>query len=666
MNLPRPPSRDQIDLTPVYPGVKVPGGVDLVAPPGDDSRWFIATQAGVVYTFPADDDAEPTVALDLSSAVIVDGEAGLLAIAFHPAFADNGQLFVSYTAPGGGGAFLSRVARFTSSDGGDSFEVASEEVILEIEQPYTNHNGGDIGFGPDGYLYLGLGDGGSAGDPQGNGQNVDTLLGSMLRIDVDGGSPYAIPGDNPFASGGGRPEIFAWGLRNPWRWSFDRETGDLWAGDVGQHVWEEVDRIVLGGNYGWNIREGFECHAADVCPDEGFSDPVAAYRNTSSASVIAGAVYRGSALPELDGRFVYSDFYLGSIWAVDDAGAVSVLSDDLGRGLTAYGQDPDGELYGVHYDGGIYRLTPRSPDTGPGLPTRLSETGCVDPAAPTTPPTGLVEYAINVPFWSDGASKSRWMAIPSGSTIAVAEDGDWSLPQGSTVVKNFEIGGQRIETRLLVHHPDGGWAGYSYQWDPDGADATLLDDGAEQEVGTQTWSFPSRGECLFCHTNAAGRSLGLESGQLDRTIDATEDGAGEAVDQLDHLVSLGLLGSRPSTTPLPVSDGDAPLESRARAYLHANCAHCHRPMAPGGRSAIDFRFSTPLAEVGICDALPRSGDLGIADARILAPGDPQRSVIPARMRALANSRMPEIGSSVVDEEGVALIEAWISALAGCP
>lgn len=660
--LPRPASVDRIELTPVFSGVSLPGGVDLEQPPGDASRWFLATQAGMIVAFDADEAAEPSVVLDLSSAVVVDGEAGLLAFAFHPDFNANGQIFVSYNAPGGGGAFLSRVSRFTSLDG-ETLDLASEEVILEVEQPYTNHNGGDLGFGPDGFLYFGLGDGGAAGDPQGHGQNVDTLLGAMLRIDVDGGVPYAIPTDNPFAAGGGRPELFAWGLRNPWRWTFDRVTGDLWVGDVGQHVWEEINRIVRGGNYGWSLREGPECHAADTCPVAGLVDPVVSYRNTSAASVIAGPVYRGAALPELDGQLIYSDFYAGSIWAVDGRGEPMVLSEGGGRGITAYGQDQAGEVYAVHYDGGIFRLDPRAPEPGPGLPARLSETGCIDIGDPTSAPPGLVDYTINVPFWSDGATKERWMAIPEGGTIVVGDDGDWSLPVGSTLVKSFRIADELVETRLLVHHADGGWAGYSYQWDDDGRDATLLVGAAEEVVGEQTWTFPSPSECLFCHTNAAGRTLGLESGQLDRT---TVDVSGATVNQLDRLVDLGIIDDRPSATPLPASESDASIEARARAYLHANCSHCHRPMAPGGRSAIDLRWSTPLADAGVCDALPRSGDLGIADARLLVPGDPERSLLLARMRTLASPRMPEVGSTRVDDAGAALIEAWITSIPSCP
>ena len=667
--LPRPPSRDVITLEPVFSGVDVFGGVDLLRSPSD-GRWYLPTQGGVIYVFDDREDATPSVFADLSGAIVEGGEAGLLGMAFHPDYAANGEVFLSYTAPGGG-AFVSRISRLHSDDG-STLDLASESVVLEVEQPYTNHNGGDIGFGPDGYLYIGLGDGGSSGDPMGNGQNVDTLLGAMLRIDVDGGGvePYGIPADNPFAAGGGSPEIYAWGMRNPWRWSFDRETGDLWVGDVGQHVWEEVNQVELGQNYGWNVREADECFDAETCASAGLVDPVAQYRNTQSASVIGGYVYRGASLPALSGRFVYSDYYLGTIWGVDPAGDVMVLSDASGRGISSFAEDEDGELYALRYQGGIFRLRAAEPEPEgqEHLPTLLSKTGCVDVQGPDegeTPAAGaLIPYTINVPFWSDGADKGRMMALPEGAMITVGEDGDWDLPPGSVLVKSFHLGERPVETRLFVRHADGAWAGYSYRWRDDGSDAELLAEGATAEIAGQTWNFPSRGECLFCHTAAAGRSLGLETAQLD--LDVEVDGA--AKNQLDHLVDLGVLAVRPegAGAPYPSTSGEGALEARARAYLHSNCSHCHRPNAPGGRSSIDLLYTTPLAEAKICDVLPRSGDLGISDARLIAPGDPTRSLLPTRMRSTSAARMPEVGSLAVDDGGVALIEAWIAELDVCP
>ncbi|MEZ4427221.1 MAG: PQQ-dependent sugar dehydrogenase [Nannocystaceae bacterium] len=660
VQLPRPASSDIVALTRVYPQVAVEGAIDLALVPGG-ARWLYLVKSGLVYSFSVDGPAPPVLALDLRAQVIEDGEAGLLGVAVHPDFEVNGEVFLSYTTPGGD-AFLSRVSRFRSVDGGVTLDPSSEEVILEVSQPYTNHNGGDIDFGPDGYLYWGLGDGGSGGDPLGNGQDPSTLLGAMLRIDVDGGSPYAIPEDNPFADGGGAPEVYAWGFRNPWRFSFDRETGALWTGDVGQNVWEEVDRVVLGGNYGWSVKEGDACFNQDSCDDAGLIDPVAQYRNTSSASVVGGAVYRGAALPELVGQYLYSDFYQGTLWAVVEGQAPTQVSAAGARSITAYAEGEDGELYAVRYDGAILRLEAAPPHEGEALPERLSATGCVDVAAPDDP-GALHRYQLNVPFWSDGAEKDRWLSLPAGSTILPADDGDFELPPGAVVVKSFRLGGRLVETRLMVRHDDGAWAGYSYAWDEDGGDATLLAGGELRDIDGQAWSFPSPGDCLYCHTEAAGRTLGLERRQLARLVD---DGGGGSVDQLSRFVELGLLLVDPGGEALPELDGGAALEERARAYLHANCSQCHRPDGPDGRANFDARYTTPLAETGMCDQPPRAGALEITDARVIAPGDPARSVLLARMRSLGPTRMPIIGSARVDEEGAALVDAWIAGLAVCP
>lgn len=659
INLPRPPSRDLVRLERALPGLAFEAGVDLQQSPVDPARWYLVRQDGVITTH--DGDASSTF-VDVAGLIEQGGEAGLLGMAFHPDFAGNGQVFLSYTAPGS--PLTSTIARYTSPDGGRTLDPASAEVVLTVDQPYTNHNGGDIAFGPDGFLYFGLGDGGSSGDPQGNAQDPGTLLGKILRVDVDAAAPYGIPQDNPYADGvGGRPEIFAGGFRNPWRFNFDRETGDLWAGDVGQNTWEEVDRVELGKNYGWDIKEGPDCFEQDVCADAELVDPVAAYRNISVASVIAGTVYRGRAVPEIAGMFVYGDFYSGTIYGVRDGEEPVILAETGERGLSAFAEDRDGELHVVNYYGTIHRLAAAEPDTGPGLPADLFETGCLDPADPARPPQDAIPYELNVPFWSDGADKQRWLVLPDDQQITVEADGDWTLPPGSVLVKNFKLGDRLIETRLLVRHSDGEWAGYSYAWSDDATSAALLDDALIKNFGDQSWTYPSRTDCKYCHTAEAGRSLGLETRQLARTV---RDAAGADVDQLDLLVELGALASRPAGDPLPDTAGGAPLEPRARAYFHANCSHCHRPDAPGGRADIDLRFDTPLAEVKICDVNPRAGDLDIAGARLVAPGDPARSIVSARMHTLGSTRMPGLASSVVDADGVALVDAWIAGLGACP
>lgn len=660
--LPRPPSSDLVTLERVHANVNVEGGIDLLQAPGLPDRWYLATQTGVLHSFPTDGSAGPRTALDLSDRVVSGGESGLLGVAFHPDFASNGDAFFSYNAPGGP-VFTSRVTRIHSPDGGLSFDLASEQIVLEQGQPYSNHNGGDLAFGPDGFLYFGLGDGGSGGDPKGNAQNPDSLLGKLLRLDVDSADPYAIPADNPFATAGGRPEIYAMGLRNPWRFSFDSLTGELWAGDVGQNQWEEIDRIELGGNYGWNITEGPVCFGQDTCADAELIPPVAAYRNTGSASVIAGLVYRGTAIPDLVGTFVFTDFYSSVLSGVTADDRQIVLADTGLRGLVNFAEGPGKELYALDYQGGIYRLAPAKPHTGASLPKKLSRTGCIDPADLQRPPAGAISYDINLPFWSDGADKSRWFHLPDGGKLSILPDGDLDLPSGSVVTKHFSRGDTPIETRLFVRHDDGLWAGYSYAWDADGSDATLLTAGETREVAGAPWIFPGRDECLFCHSDAAGRTLGLELAQLDRTI--TRDD-GTEIDQLAHFAELGILRDPPPVTPLPGLTSDAPVAARARAYLHSNCSQCHRPDAPSGRADLDLRFAVPLAEVGVCDRNPRAGDLDLPDARLLVPGDPARSILSARMHTLGSTRMPGLASAIVDDAGVALIDEWISALAACP
>ena len=637
----------------VFSEVDIPEGIALRQAPGGE-RWYLATQRGEIHTFANQSDARPELFADLKDAVVFDGEAGLLGIAFHPDYAQNGQLFVSYNAPGPG-AFSTRVSRFVVDDP-LRLDLDSESVIFELSQPYTNHNGGDLHFGPDGYLYLGLGDGGSAEDPQGHGQNTDTLLGSMLRFDVDGGPPYVIPPDNPFAAGGGAPEIFAWGLRNPWRFSFDRETGELWAGDVGQYEWEEVDLIRRGQNYGWNIKEGDACFGQDPCELPGLADPVAVYANEDGASVVGGYVYRGQEIPQLEGSYIYTDFYFGTLWAVVEGQSPRVLMERTGRTIGAFAEDRQGELYGIDYGGGIYRLRVNEAAGGASLPTRLRDTGCVDAEDPTRPDSQALRYDLAVPFWSDGAQKERWLRLPEGEAVSVSEDGDFDLPPGSVVTKYFHFEGRPIETRLLVHHLDGRWAGYSYAWNEAGTEASLLEGGETRDFDGRSWSYPSRGECMACHTSAAGFSLGLEAAQLA----GVDEGA-----QFDGWISRGWLAARPDTPALPAIDGDAPLASRARAYLHANCSHCHRE---GGRSntSPDFHWATPETELGVCDQSPVGTDLGVAGASLLSPGDAASSLIPLRMRELGDARMPPVGSRVVDEEGAALIEAWIDGLAACP
>jgi glucose/arabinose dehydrogenase len=301
--------------------------------------------------------------LDLTDRVLSGGERGLLGLAFHPQYRTNGRLFVNYTRKPDGATVI---AEFARSSRDPLVALQDETILMVVAQPYANHNGGMVSFGQDGYLYIGLGDGGSGGDPQNRAQNRQERLGKILRIDVDRSKPFAIPADNPFAKHGGRPEIFALGLRNPWRFSFDRQTGDLWAGDVGQYRWEEIDIITGGGNYGWRLMEGAHCfHPSDGCEAEGLILPVAEYSHESGrCSVIGGYVYRGSAMPDYRGTYFYGDYCSGEVFDLvraDPTRAAPVSSGPhvalkTGFRISSFGEDEQGELYLVDHGGGIYRL----------------------------------------------------------------------------------------------------------------------------------------------------------------------------------------------------------------------------------------------------------------------------------------------------------------------
>jgi uncharacterized repeat protein (TIGR03806 family) len=682
-----------VDVQRVFPSLTFNQPVLMLQAPGDDSRWYVLEKGGALRVF-ANNPTVATTSTAISLAVDSDGEGGLLGMAFHPSYASNHQIFLSFTESGPSSAWpmVSRIARFTTPDGGATIDPASRQPILSLDQPYTNHKGGNVAFGPDGFLYVGFGDGGSGGDPQGHAQNTKDLLGDMLRLDVDHGTPYAIPTGptgNPFAgdplcpadnSGTQNcPEIYAWGLRNPWRWSFDSVTGDLWVGDVGQNKYEEVDRLQRGGNFGWNCREGTHAYtdstpAPSCATTTGFVAPVVDYDHTQGISITGGFVYRGTALPAQVGHYVFSDYGSGRIWRLVDDGSGGYVAEqllDTNLAIASFGQDNDGELYVVDVGGGgLYKMVDGgggSAPAGPPVPTQLSATGCVSASDASKPAAGLIPYDVAAPFWSDGATKERWLAIPNGTSVSVGADGDFTFPSGTVLMKHFRLNGNLVETRLFMRHPDGDWAGYTYEWNAQQTDATLVQGGKTVAIGTQNWIFPSGDDCLRCHTSAAGFALGLESAQLnhDLTYASTGRTANELL-TLDDIVLFTTPLGDPSAQPvLPDPFGSAPLAQRARAYLHTNCAQCHRPGGPTP-SSMDLRDSTLLANTGACDALPQSGDLGIgAAARIIAPGGAANSVLLSRINRRDSSQMPPLATNVIDTAGVQLISDWIASLATC-
>jgi glucose/arabinose dehydrogenase len=343
---------------PVGSGFSAP--VDL-ADPGDGSgRLFIVEKPGMIHIL-QNGVMLANPFLDITDQVKSDGsEQGLLGIALHPQFKSNGFFYVNYVDLDGNTV----IARFKVSSNPNTADVNSEKVLLRVNQPFPNHNGGSMVFGPDGYLYMGLGDGGSQGDPKLNGQNLNVLLAKILRIDVDHGDPYAIPKDNPFVNGGGRPEIWAYGLRNPWRFSFDRQTGDLYIGDVGQNLYEEIDFLPThapgGSNFGWSYREGFHPYKGSPPPGIKLVDPVWEYTHDQGCAIIGGFVYRGKAIPALNGVYFYGDSCSGTVWGLSRAANGKWQSRQLfqsGVSISSFGQDQLGELYMLDLNGGqVFKL----------------------------------------------------------------------------------------------------------------------------------------------------------------------------------------------------------------------------------------------------------------------------------------------------------------------
>ena len=650
-------------LVRAFPTIPVEAPTRL-APAGDGSgRLFVAEKSGLIRVFhPAREDTGGLF-IDLRpQARDFRPETGLLGLAFHPRFAANGRFFVHYS----GASFRTVLSEFRVSEDDPDRADPRERVLLVVPQPTDSHNGGHIEFGPDGYLYMGLGDGGGEEgvDRYDHGQDLTTLLGAILRIDVDaGGEGYGIPADNPFAGNdrGWREEIWAFGLRNPWRFSFDPRSGLIWVGDVGEKDREEIDLVSSGGNYGWALMEGTLCRDEDGCDDPGLIPPVFEYGREEGLAVIGGFVYQGSRWPELSGLYLFGDFGSRKVWALRRDGDIwrselLAVADDH---ILAFGRDVDGEPL-VLALGAAYRLESAAGRELP--PPRLSQTGVFSRMASQERAAWAAPYEVNAPLWSDGADKRRYLWLPEDGRIGFRPHGAWALPDGTVLIKSFYLGERIVETRLLIKrtgHP--GWDGYSYKWNDEGNEAFLL---AVAETGeysvssphgdrTRQHYFPSRGQCGDCHPPASGYVLGLRTGQMnrgDRIQTWDRDGlfAGE-------LPPPGTWGKWPEP-----ADDSAPLEQRARSYLAANCANCHRP-AHGIRAQFDLRFDTPLAETGILDRA-RLGNLGVHEARIVEPGEPRRSLLYLRMLETGRWRMPPLATALIDTQGARLVSRWIEGL----
>ncbi len=672
-----------ISLVEAFPNLAFSSPLYLAAVPGED-RLAVVEQGGRILVFDrVSTTSNSRVVFDLSARVLFSGEQGLLGLAFDPGFNQNRFLYVHYSMDS---PRRSVIARFTWDAVSDLVDLTSEKTVLEINQPFSNHNGGMLAFGPEGFLYIAMGDGGSGGDPQNNAQNMNTFLGKMLRIDVTPQNPmdaYDIPADNPFVNQSGvLPEIWASGLRNPFRFSFDRQTGELWLGDVGQGNLEEIDLISKAGNYGWRVFEGTQPFdgSANSLPDSAFTPPIVEYDHSEGVAVIGGYVYRGSQIPSLLGVYLYSDFGSGTVWALNFDGSSPVSNTIIATASapTSFGEDNDGEMYLVSRGGSIFNFEETTQGGGGTIPVNLSDTGLFSDLTRLTSVPGLIEYDINLPFWSDGTQKRRWVGIPGPEQIIFSSTGNWELPLGSVVVKHFEIetvegdpsSVKRLETRVLVKRASG-WEGYTWRWNAEGTEALLLAGRETESIDITTasgasrlqqYDYPSRTDCLQCHAATEGFILGLRTRQMNRNFDYS----GVTDNQLRSFNHIGLFNrdigdDSQYEAYSKQDDSSASLASRARTYLAVNCSPCHQA---GGSAPVnlDLGFDTALADTNALDAQPQTGSLGIVNARLIAPGAKERSILWVRMGLLDGNRMPPLSSHLVDQPGLLLVGEWIDSL----
>lgn len=660
-----------------------------------DGRLLVTEMGGKVFSFPNQAEVgQPDLLLDLCTLLppeLAKRGVSLFDVESHPRFRENHFLFVCYVHPEGGGR--TRVSRFTLDDRSPPRAVAGSEQVV-ITWPAGGHNGGCLEFSPDGYLYISTGDGSGPNPPDAltTGQDVSDLLGAILRIDVDhptGDRSYSVPADNPLVGlKGARPEIWAYGLRNPWKFGVDEKTGEVFAADNGWETWEMVHRIVRGTNCGWPVMEGRVSLRSEVKPGPTpIVPPVKDHPHTEANSVIGGPVYRGDRLPGLAGSIVYGDYITGTLWALrpDEDGSFthSTLVDTDLR-IVAFTETRSGRLFVLDYDytGQIYELLPSDePDTSASFPRRLSETGLFESLKDLQPAPGVVPYEVIAERWLDGSQARRWLAIPGDDAIQLAgPDSPPAYPEGTVFVNHLSLPNSngepvRLETQIL-HYERGSWRPYSYLWDDSGQDAQLVEptgsnrnlrlpDATASGAIDRTWHVNAVNECKACHNAESGYVLGFKLNQLNRRA-----GERSTVNQLAALAARGVLSEAPTmaaddpSSLVDPRDLSASLNDRARSYLHVNCAVCHKP---GGNAIVSFylRRDLPFDKLNTNKGTG-IGTFGLRDARIIAAGDPYRSLLLYRMSKLGYARMPYIGSRVVDSEGVSLVEEWIRSLAGSP
>jgi putative heme-binding domain-containing protein len=677
---PEPPPLLRAERAFLHLNFKAP--VALVPFPGG-KRYVVVEEKGTLHTFRNDPACEKAdLFIDLSKEIRgwekierCRGVRQSFAIVFDPQFEKNRHCYVMYVLgskdrkkPLENGSRISRF-RVTETDP-PRIDPASEEVLLSWLA--EGHNGCDLQFGNDGFLYISTGDGEDPSPPdrRQTGQDISDLLSSILRIDVHraaNGLPYAIPPDNPFVGiEKARPEVWCYGLRNPWRMNFDRKTGQLWIGDVGWERWEMIYAAQKGANYGWSAMEG-----PQVClPDAKrgptpILPPAHAIPHPVAASITGGFVYHGARLKGFEGWYFSGDWETRRVFANPVKGAT--LGDRIEAARTTarivgWAEEADGELLMLDYEGGgIHRLVMNEAGArNADFPRTLGRTGLFAPTAGQVPSPGVIPYAINAPAWTDGAAAERWVGIPGRETIQLIDKNqDWPResiwPKDSVLAKTLSLEKRKLETQVL--HFDGqAWNGYSYVWNEAQTNAALAPpEGAEIDLGGgRKWKVLARATCLTCHNPWPGYSLTVNGAQLkSEPLKVFQDGA---------ILPKSIPRPKPLVNPY---DETAPLDERARSYLAVNCAHCHR-FGGGGAAKIILLHDVPVAEMKLESVRPTLGMFDLTDPYLVCGGDPSRSALLFRISKLGQGRMPHLGSEVVDEAGVRLLRRWIAGLAEGP
>jgi uncharacterized repeat protein (TIGR03806 family) len=713
-----------------FPALTFDDPVSLGEAPGT-GHLFVTERQGRVYAFRNDSAVtSKLLSLDLSDRTQGGSDGGLLSLTFHPEFGraespNRAYVYVhnAYTPnpianPVRRTRSWSRLSRFSVDLDTLVIDPSSELVLIDQADESIWHQGGASFFGPDdGFLYLSVGDEGLAYCTLQNCQRIDKdLFSGVLRIDVDmrGGdishpirqqpqtgttAHYFIPNDNPFV---GQPgvleEFYAVGLRSPHRMTHDAVDGITWIGEVGQARREELDVLQPGANFQWNVLEGSRGGGGLAMPAEPlgvWTDPALELTRDVAAGIIGGYVYRGSKFPSLYGKYVFGDYYYGSIWALSYGydGVRATVSDlqrltateyrEASDGITSFGIDREGELYILTLGAESKILRLDRTEGFSNAPLRLSETGVfVDTASARLEPSpGLLPYDVITPLWSDGASKQRWMSVPDAAAIGFSEAGSWSFPEGTVFVKHFDLAldeaqadeRRRLETRVLVHG-QGGYYAMTYRWNTEGTDADLVLEGSTEPIvvsladGQQrelSYLFPGPGDCAVCHNAEAGSVLGVRTAQLNHDLFYAE--LGRSTNQLFWLGRAGVLDvslQERDVHRLPafvsLSDESAPLEARVRSYWASNCSMCHGSV-PDLRADWDARYDVPLDQRGVIYGPSQSAN--DAGEFLVVPADPDHSVLLQRSATTARGLgMPPLGRSVPDATYVAVLERWIRSL----